>query len=83
MVFFLGGWGRGRGDSRTRSAWFVFSLNDPSFRTDLFNVIYYILNSGGFTASSSDHHEEAPGPQRPGQTLVMFSFDNLTTSSTH
>jgi hypothetical protein len=67
MVCFLGGWGRGRGDSMTHSSWFVFSLGDTSFRTTLLCYLLYILNSGGFVSSSSDHHEGVPGPRRPGQ----------------
>jgi hypothetical protein len=39
-----------------------------------FYVIYYILISGGFPATSSDHHEGDPGPPRPVKTRVMFKF---------
>jgi hypothetical protein len=68
MVF---SWGGGGGEEETpghRSVWFVFSLDDTSFRTSLFYVTYYILNSsGGFVESFADHHEGTPVPRHPGQ----------------
>ncbi len=55
--FFSWGSGRGRGDSRSRSA---FS-GRHEFPNIPFYVLYYIMSSGGFSTSSSDHHEGPPG----------------------
>jgi hypothetical protein len=46
-IFFLGGWGRGRGRDRASTAE-SFSQDDTHFQTVPFFMLYYILISGGF-----------------------------------
>jgi hypothetical protein len=48
--FFLGGVGEGRRNSRARTAE-TFSQDDASSKQPWVYVIYYMLNSGGFTAA--------------------------------
>ncbi len=49
-VFFLGGSGEGKRNSRARAAE-TFSQDDTSSKQSCVYVIYYMLNSGGFAAA--------------------------------
>jgi hypothetical protein len=71
---FVRGRGRGRG-TPGHVLQFVFTgrrevPNSP------FYVIYYIISSGGFSATSSDHHEGTPGKER----TVAACKESLPTS---
>jgi hypothetical protein len=47
-----------------------------------FNVIYYIMSSGGFVSASSDHHVGAPGPRDYWQTRALLEELHLVPPRT-
>ena len=54
LIFFLGGEGEGKRNSRARNAE-TFSQDDPSSKQTCVYVIYYMLSSGGFAAAKHDN----------------------------
>ncbi len=80
--FFLGERERGSGDGRSPSAWFVFSLDNASFRTTLF-MVYIIYWAVEVSLQYLQTIVKGP-PVRDalGRHVLCWSFDNLTTSST-
>jgi hypothetical protein len=73
-MVFLGGAGGGRESVMSRSEGSVFTGRRVLLNSPIFYVIYYILSSGGFTVTSSDHREGVSDPRCPGKTRVLFKF---------
>ena len=65
MVFFLRGRGRGRGNSRARTAESFFRRTTRVSEHPFFYVIYYILSSGSFAASSFRASRKVPSTSTP------------------
>ncbi len=75
--FFLGGVGEGKRRLQGTLSMVCFFAGRHEFPNCPFFVIYYILSSGGFSTSSSDHLEGTPGPRRTGQSTCAVQA--LTT----
>ena len=71
-MFFLGGAGEGKLNSRARAVE-TFSQDDTSSKQPWVYVIYYMLSSGGFTAACLQTIAKGVlDPRCPGQTRTLF-----------
>ena len=72
-IFFLGGWGRGRGLARARTAEH-FSQETRGFKRP-HCLLYYMLSSGGFAAPCArQSRTKSPILDALGQTRALFGL---------